>query len=58
MTAERGASLAPASQEVHLGDTTIIRRVKRFTPELVKRWSWFAGSDSDPTHQRVFTDVM
>jgi hypothetical protein len=42
MTAERGASLAPAPQEVPLGDTTIIRRVKRFTPELVKRWSWFA----------------
>jgi hypothetical protein len=40
MTAERGACTRLAGSP--LGDTTIISRVKRFTPELVKRWSWFA----------------
>jgi len=33
MMAERGLSLA---------HTTILRWVRRYTPEFVKRWNWFA----------------
>src|ERR1700682_5565648 len=40
MMAERGLSLAHAPQEVPW-DTTIMRWVKRFTPEFVKRWNRF-----------------
>ncbi|WP_341318603.1 IS6 family transposase [Paraburkholderia sp. IMGN_8] len=42
MMAERGLSLAHAPQEVPLGDTAVLRWVRRYTPEFVKRWNHFA----------------
>jgi transposase-like protein len=41
MMAERYLSRVPAPKEVPLGDTTILRWVKRYTLELVRRWNRF-----------------